>query len=208
MFRTICFLYVLLFVFGFVNIANAVECNEYKITPKIAIKTPDWNKTIVQPKKTMDLLHGDVIATLVDNYEIDTTITPINNGFCIGLKSVDAKIGYSNFLVQIDIKHIPETCSYNAILEHENLHINTYLSVIDDNITELHNALYSAADSIMPVFIESKSDIDAAVEKINKELKSHPDIVLIMQKIHASEEIKNKIVDQNEDYIKIKKCLL
>ena len=208
MFKNISFLSVLLCIFGFINIANAGECTVYKIKPKIVINTPDWTKTVVQPKKSMDLLHGNVIATMVDNYDINTTINPIDNGFCIALKSVDATIGYNDFLVQVDIRHNPKTCSYNAIVNHENKHIDAYLSVIDDNKTEMYNAIYSAADSIMPVFVRNKSDIDAAVEKINNELQSHPDIVLTMQKIHADEEIRNKSVDQAEDYSELKKCLL
>ena len=112
------------------------------------------------------------------------------------------------FLVKIDKSHIRGTCSYNAILNHEKKHIDAYLSVIEDYKTELHNSLYSAADSMIPVFVKNKSDIDGAIEKINNELQSHPDIVLIMQKIHAAEEIRNKIVDQNEDYSGLKKCLL
>ena len=208
MFKNFRFLYFLLCVFGFYNIANANECAIYKIKPKIVINTPDWTKTVVLPKKPLDLLHGNVVATMVDNYEINTTVTPVDNGFCVALKSVDAVIGYSDFLVQIDIRHNPKTCSYNAILGHENKHIDAYLSVIDDNKTDLHNAVYSAADSIMPIFVKNKSDIDSAVEKINDELQSHPDIVLTMQKIHAAEEIRNKSVDQSEDYSELKKCLL
>ena len=208
MFKKICFLFVSLSVFGFCNFANANVCAVYKIKPKIIINTPDWTKTVIQPKKTMDLLHGNVVATLVDNYEINTTIIPISDGFCITLKSVDAVIGYSDFLVQIDIRHKPKTCSYNAILDHENKHIDAYLSVIEDNRIDLHNAVYYAADSIMPIFISNKSDADAAIEEINKKLQSHPDMVLMMQKIHATEEIKNKSVDQHEDYSGLKKCLL
>lgn len=207
MFKKVCFLYFIFLVFGFNNIANADECAIYKIKPKITIHTPDWSKTIVQPKQPMDLLHGNVIATLISNYEISTSITPVKNGFCVWLKSVDATIGYSDFLVQIDIRHNPKTCSYNAILEHENKHIDAYLSVIDDNKLNLYNSLYSATNSVIPVFIENKSDIDITVEKFNNELQSHPDIVLIMQKIHADEEIKNKIVDQKEDYSTLKKCI-
>ncbi len=207
MFKNICFLCVLFFTFGFVNIANADECTVYKIKPKIIINTPDWTKKVVQPKKPMDVLHGNVVATLGDNFDINTTIIPVQNGFCVALKSVNTTIGYSDFLVKIDIRHNPKTCSYNAILNHENMHIDAYLSVIEDNKTELHNAIYSAADSVMPIFVKNKYDIDAAVEKINDELQSHPDIVLMMQKIHADEEIRNKLIDQNEDYSELKSCL-
>ena len=207
MFKNNCFLLILFFIFGFYNIANANECAIYKIKPKITVNIPDWVKTVVQPKKEMDLLHGNVIATMVNNYDINTTITHMNNGFCVGLKSVDATIGYTDFLVQIDIRHKPKTCSYNAVLKHEDSHINAYLSVIEDYKSDLYNTIYSAADSVMPIFVKEKSDIEEAIEKINNELQSHPDIVLTMQKIHAAEEINNKTVDQKEDYSDLKKCL-
>ena len=67
--------------------------------------------------------------------------------------------------------------------------------------------MYSASDSIMPVFVKNESDINNAVEYINNELQSHPNIVLMMQKIHATEEINNKNIDQKEDYSELKKCL-
>ena len=48
--------------------------------------------------------------------------------------------------------------------------------------------------------------INIAIDELNDELQNHPDIVLMIQKIHADEEIKNNYVDQNEDYSELKKC--
>lgn len=191
----------------FVISGNANECLSYKIKPKIIINNPEYTKNIIQPKYNMDLLHGNVVATLINNYDIITDIHQTKDGYCVRLKSIEAVIGYSDFLVKIDSRHKPKTCSYNAIVNHENKHIDAYLSVIDDYKYELHNALYSAANSIMPIYIKEQSDTDLAVEKLNDELQSHPDIVLIIQKIHAAEEIKNKYIDRQEDYSELKNCL-
>lgn len=200
------------FLFGvlcgcFLISANANECLSYKIKPKIIINVPDYTVEIVQSRKPMDLLHGNVVATLVNNYDIVADVIPVGDGYCIGLKAIDANIGYTDFLVKVDSRHNPKTCSYNAIINHENKHIDAYLSVINDYKYELHNALYSAADSIIPIYVKNQSDIDSAIEKLNKELQSHPDIVLIIQKIHADEEIKNKHIDRIENYTELKKCL-
>lgn len=111
----------------------ANDCLPYKITPRVDLQTPTWTKQVVQPLQEMDFLHGNVIATMVDNYDIVADITNIEDGYCVALKSVSALIGYSDFLVQIDIRHKPNSCSYNAILSHEDEHIRAYLSVIDDN---------------------------------------------------------------------------
>ena len=194
-------------IYCFVISANANECLLYKIKPKITINIPEYTKEVIQPRQPMNLLHGNVVATLVNNYDIIANITSVEDGYCVGLKAVEATIGYSDFLVKIDNRHKPKTCSYKAILNHENKHIDAYLSVIDEYKPELYNSLYSAADTVMPIFVKKQQDINDAVEILNNELQSHPDIILVIQKIHADEEIKNKYIDRQEDYSELKKCL-
>ena len=183
------------------------DCLAYKIRPRITVESPEWTKQVVQPLREMDLLHGDVVATLVDNYDITGDVTPIEDGFCVALKSVAATVGYSDFLVNIDIRHAPDTCAYNAVLSHEDEHIRAYLSIVNDFQTELHNSIYSAADSVMPVFVKNEEDIDSALDTLNQNLQSHPDVVLIKQKIRAAEEIRNKRVDENDDGTRLKQCM-
>jgi len=198
--------YLFLLCFFIPTMSLADDCLIYKLNPKITIKTPLWSKQVVQPLQQMDVLHGDVIATMVDNYEITTDITSIEDGFCVSLKNVDAEIGYSNFLVQIDISHKPNTCSYNAILQHEDEHIRAYLSIIDDNQDLLKQSVISASDSIIPIFVRNQKDIESAIDKINEQIQNHPDIILLKQRIKADEEIRNKHVDQNDTGETLKKC--
>ena len=98
------------------------------------------------------------------------------------------------------------TCSYNAILSHEDEHIRAYLSVMDDFKKELQDSIYSAADSITPIFVRSASDIDAAITELNAELQAHPDLILVKQKIKAAEEIRNKRVDQHDTGETLRAC--
>ena len=195
-------------IFGifFSAAAMADDCLSYKITPNVDLTVPQWTKQVVQPLQEMDFLHGNVVATMVDNYDIVADITNIEDGYCVTLKSVFATVGYSDFLVQIDIRHVPETCTYNAILSHEDEHIRAYLSVIDDFKKDLKDAIYSAADSITPIFVRSADDIDAAITELNAELQAHPDLILVKQKIKAAEEIRNKRVDQHDTGQSLQKC--
>ena len=178
------------------------------LSPKVNIKTPIWEKNVVQPLQHMDVLHGNVIATLINEFEITTDLTSIEDGFCVSLKNIDVTIGYSDFLVQIDISNKPDSCSYNAILQHEDQHIRAYLSVIDDNNDLIKKSVQSAADSITPIFVNKESDIESAVDKLNEKLQSHPDIILLKQHIKADEEIRNKKVDLNDNNETLKKCFL
>lgn len=199
--------HIISFFFIFISMpVMADDCLPYKLTPRVDLDVPNWSKEVVQPLKEMDLFHGNVIATMVDNYDIIADITNIEDGYCVALKAVDANVGYSNFLVQIDIRHVPDSCSYNAVLAHEDEHIRTYLSVIDDYKKELQDSIYSAADSIMPIFVRNQSDIDAAINELNAELQAHPDLILIKQKIKAAEEIRNKRIDQMDTGQNLKKC--
>ena len=202
--------FMLNFLLLFIGVYGAFagdDCLNYKLTPQINIKTPTWNKSVVQPLEHMDVLHGDVIATLVDKYEITGDITSIEDGFCVALKKIDAVIGYSDFMVQIDISHKPNSCSYNAILQHEDEHIRAYLSIIDDNQNLIKQSLKFAADSIVPVFIKNEKDMEFALDKLNNELQNHPDIILLKQQIKADEEIRNKHVDLNDNGETLKNCM-
>ncbi len=197
-----------IFVLLCVDTAVAADCMRFKKNPSVFISKPDWKKTVVQPYAPMDLWHGNVVATLVDKYDISVDVNQVNDGVCVWLKSVDAVVGYNDFTVQIDIRHTPDTCAYNAVLNHENKHIDTYLSVIDEFNSDLNSAVSVAADSVMPVFVKSNDDVDGAIDMIHQELQNHPDLILIKQKIKAAQEIKNKQVDQNEDGFELKKCFL
>jgi len=189
------------------SVCLADDCLNYKLNPKVKLSIPSWSKEIVQPLHSMDILHGDVIATLIDNYDIVGDITSIEDGFCVSLKTVEATVGYTNFLVQIDISHKPETCSYNAILSHEDEHIRSYLSIIEDNKDILKQSIYSAANSIMPIFVEKQEDIELAIDELNKQIQEHPDVILIKQQLKAEEEIRNKKIDLNNTGETLKKCL-
>ena len=182
------------------------DCIAYKITPRITVTSPDWSKSVVQPLAHMDLMHGHVAATLVDNYDLTADITPIEDGYCIALKNVDAVIGYDDFTVSIDISHTPGTCTYDAVIAHEDEHIRAYLSVIDDYRAQLHEAVASASSSIMPIFVRDVADMDAAVAKMNQELSEHPDLILVHQQIRAAQEIRNRRIDQNNTGDRLRQC--
>ena len=186
--------------------AVANDCLKFKKNPAVFVNLPDWEKVVVQPKTPMDFWHGNVVATLVDNYDFVADVNPVDDGFCVGLKTVEALVGYSEFIVQIDMRHVPKSCSYNAVLKHEDKHIESYLSVIDDFKPDLQQSMFVAADSVMPVFVKSKDDVDAVIDLFNMEFQKHPEIILLKQKIKAAQEIRNKQIDQNESGAELDKC--
>ena len=195
------------FIFLFIpTFSNADDCLDYKLSPNVNIITPVWEKTVVQPLQDMDVLHGNVIATLIDNYEITADITSIEDGFCVSLKDVKTTLGYSDFLIQIDKSYKKDTCSYDAVLSHEDEHIRAYLSIIEDNKDLIKTSIKTAADSIIPIFVQNDKEIESAIDKLNEKLQNHPEIILLKQHIKADEEIRNKHVDEKDTGETLKKC--
>ncbi|MBO4480436.1 MAG: hypothetical protein J5742_02305 [Alphaproteobacteria bacterium] len=190
------------------GVAFADDCIKYKNVPNINILNPSYTKSVTQPDEPMNKLHGNVLATLVQDFDIVVDIVAKDTGYCVTLKKLDASIGYSNFEIKIDKSHIRGSCSYNAILGHEDKHINAYLSVMKDMMSDIKNSVFNATNSIMPVFVESREDIELVIEKMNNEIQSHPEVILLKQKINAAQEIRNKRVDQNEDNSELKRCFL
>ncbi len=193
-------------IYCFVISANANECLSYKIKPKITINIPEYTKEVIQPDEPMNKFHGTVLATLVEDYDIIVDIVATNGGYCVVLKRIDASVGYSDFLVKIDKSHKYDSCSYDAILNHEMRHIDAYLSVTDDLNSDIKSSVFNAADSVMPIFTKNRDDIDLIIEDINYEIRNHPEVVLMKQKINAAQEIRNKHVDLDEDNHELKDC--
>ena len=195
-----------LLLFFPISVFAADDCITYKQMPDIQIKNPQYKKDIIQPNEPMNKFHGTVLATLVEDYDIIVDIVATNGGYCVVLKRIDASVGYSDFLIKIDKSHKYDSCSYNAILNHEMRHIDAYLSVTDDLISDIKNSVFNAADSIMPVFTQNRDDIDLIIEDINHEIRNHPEVVLMKQKINSAQEIRNKHVDLDEDNHELKEC--
>ena len=175
--------------------------------PRVKITTPVHENHFIQPDEPMDKLHGTVLATLIQDFDLIVDIIKKDSGYCIVLKGIDADVGYNDFLVKIDKSHRRGACSYSAILKHKKEHIDAYLSVIKDMNSDIKDSVYNAANSVMPVFVNSRNEFDTVIEKMNYQIQSHPDVILIKQKINAAQEIRNKRVDQNEDNHELKVCL-
>jgi hypothetical protein len=188
-------------------IAKASDCDQYKVSPTISLEIPKSNVKVTQPEKHMDLLHGDVVSTLSEEYEIGYEIHKTDDGECVIIKSVKTIIGYTDFIVQIDKRNKPNSCEFNAVKEHEYEHINAHLSVIDDEKDEIRESVFGAANSVMPVFIENQNDVDGAMNDLEKSLQGQPQMGLMRKKLYAEQEIRNKKVDLNDKGERIQRCL-
>jgi len=190
----------------YTNTLFAEDCLEFKISPSVKITVPEYTKKITQPDEELDKMHGNVVATFEESYELSAASAPFGAGYCVVLKGVNANIGYTDFLVKIDKSNIPDSCEYNMVAKHEQKHIDAYLSALDDGKKDISTSISNAADSVMPVFVKSLDGVNAALDKMQSELQTNPNIVLIRQKIDAETELRNKKIDTSGDALRMLKC--
>ncbi len=184
----------------------ASDCLQYKASPSVKITTPEWSKKVAQPDVPMDAMHGTVVASFDEEYDLQVAAQPVSDGYCVILNKLDATLGYTGFLVNIDRSHTPGSCGYTMTLEHEEEHIYAHLEAFKNEFENMKKSTQAAADSIMPIFVKSLDGVNDALDKMQQELQSHPDIVLMKQKLSASQEILNKKVDERDDGVRINLC--
>jgi hypothetical protein len=175
----------------------AGDCLQYKSTPDVKITTTEWIHDIEQPEQPMDKLHGVVVASFDEEYDLRVSAQPTDDGYCVVLNGLDATIGYTNFLINIDISHSPDSSEYNMVLAHEEEHIAAHIAALESEFQNIKTSIEIAANSIMPVFVRSLDGVNTALDKMQEEVQSHPDIILMKQKLNAEQEIRNKRVDSH-----------
>jgi len=175
--------------------------------PSLEIKVPEFSVSIVQPDRFMDLLHGNVVATFVEEYEIKYGAQKFEGGWCVFIEGITAIIGYTNFVVQIDRRHHPDSCEFDAIMEHEEEHVRAHLSVIEDSMRDIRSSISAAANNVLPVWVLDERGIDGAMDELEEKLQSRPQIQLLRQKLSAEREIRNKRVDLNDRGERFRRCV-
>lgn len=202
-----CFFLLVLHSLFLVPPALASDCLKYKTSPSLEIKEPGFSISVVRPNRPMNLLHGNVVATFSEEYEIEYGAQKHDGGWCVFIERIAVEMGYADFVVQVDWRHHPESCEFKNILEHEDEHIAAHLAVMRDERANIRNAIASAANNVLPVFANGADGIDHAMNELESELQNRPEINLLRQKLSAEREIRNKKIDLNDKGGRIKKCL-
>jgi translation elongation factor EF-G len=198
-------------LFSFFNSPLLAEnCLQYKISPNVKVIKTKWVQKVVQPDQPMDSLgfarHGTVETGSEEKYDLQVYTIASENGYCVQLNSLSATLGYTGFQINIRKSYTPDSCEYKVILDHENEHVSAYIKALDNESENIKKAIHLAADSIIPVFVPSLDGVSAALDKIKQEFQSHPEIILMKQKLDAQQEILNKKVDEHDDGRRIYLC--
>ncbi len=115
--------------------------------------------------------------------------------YCAEIAAVEATLGYDVIDVFIASEYPRGSCQYNAILDHERLHVMVFQDTLDRYYSRIEGALRRAADSAKPILAR---DPDRASRKLQAILEraAKP----LFRDINKTLDQGNDALDTRENY--------
>lgn len=195
-------------VFGFVFLSWSVvagPCDEYKKNINVNLKKKIGD---VKIHTASDDLWPRAGYVAVKPYSlIEPKIGYVFNGkfYCVYLDDVNATVGFQDFDVFIDKKYAKNSCEYNAVLKHENHHIDDSKSALDKVFDELNSTFKTVVNNIEPIYVDDADDVPYAFEKIENKITQDKKLLDIVEKFKKQTTDDAAVLDgaQDDD---LKKC--
>ncbi len=133
-----------------------------------------------------------------ENYHLktNTKIYQLGHGrYCAVLESAQLFIGYKNIDVYISNKYKRNSCEYNSILNHENIHVQIFRDTLFKHSSGIEKTIRRQAPRIGPVYLRSA---DAAASKLQRLLDAK--IKPLFKRMSADISRKNARIDTKANY--------
>lgn len=170
-----------------ISSAAARTCRVPNVTPQVTFSIVPYKVTFRNGSTRRDLKRisrrhnnstqplGLTVTTF--SYRVAPKVVgyPMKGGrYCALPTEINIKMGYPTFEVLIDRRYRHGTCQFNAILDHENEHVDLYLHTLDRMTPWLESQILGEIDRIKPLIVTS---IDRAAQHFTQ---------LLMRKIKAA----------------------
>jgi len=133
-----------------------------------------------------------------ENYQLKTN-TKIyqlgHNRYCAVLKSANLFIGYRNIDVYITSKYRQNSCEYESILNHENVHVQIFRDTLYLHSQGIERTISKKAAMLGPVYLRSP---DAAANKLQSLLDAQ--IRPLFKRMSGDISRKNARIDTKANY--------
>lgn len=117
--------------------------------------------------------------------------------FCAEIAAVEATLGYDVIDVYIASEYPRGSCQYNAVLDHERLHVIVFQDTLNRYFPLVESALRNAADTAKPVLVrdpdKATKKLQAALERVAKPL---------FHQINEALDEGNGALDTRENYVR------
>jgi len=144
-------------------------------------------------RQILGTMQGDVDLRWFIKYEIEE----FGDSNCFWVASADVELAYRQLDVNIASEYEPGSCQYEAILDHENEHVQVARSIMGPYAQQIYASLttLSIPTPDLPSVADSPEQARAEVHKVFKRL-----LTPVRDKMHRVLRAKQAEVDTRENY--------
>jgi len=118
---------------------------------------------------------GLTVAELGLGLSVSVRAEAMGDGrFCAKIAAVEATLGYDVIDVYIASEYPRGSCQYNAVLDHERLHVIVFQDTLNQSFSNVESVLRQAADTAKPVLVrdpnKATKKFQAVLERAAKPL--------------------------------------
>ena len=174
-------------------------CDKYKKNPDVNIKKAEWKINVHQTDENLGQKAGYVNVQPFNSFA--PKIGYVFNGeyYCVYLDSVESTIGFRDFEIYVDKKFPVDSCEYNAVLAHENHHINDAIAALNNVFPRVKQALQDAANDVQPVYVTDADSVPQVFEKMSNQVQNNKKLMDLVNEFKTQNDRDAAALDSEPD---------
>ena len=179
------------------NLETPVKLKFYTSYGKLTYDKRYPRKNLTQLGKNMgmfeegDLASGLALVDVASEYELSTSSRKmINNAVCIIPQELSVYIGFQNPVIYLAQDLTPDSCLYNLVLRHEQIHQQINVNALEYFIPLIYQRVKLLSKQMKPMYVLSVQQIKSGTtemtayyaKKINKLVEEFKEEILVEQR--------------------------
>ncbi len=116
---------------------------------------------------------GITYAETVYSAEANSRAEEVRGGYCVYLTEMDISFGWKRMSVYVASEFQPETCEYNAVLDHENQHVTINNTALKEYAPRFRAEVERVLQAQQPVFTSNpQAGVDAGLAAVERRMSA------------------------------------
>lgn len=157
-------------------------CEQLDIKPRLVFYTSygklEYNKQYSKKSLTKlgkkmkifeegDLASGLALVDVASEYELNTSIRKmINNASCVIPQELSVYIGFQNPIIYLANDLKVDTCLYNLVLRHEQIHQQINVNALEYFIPIIYDRIKMIMKGMTPLYIPAEQNVESATNDL------------------------------------------
>lgn len=155
------------------NLETSVELKFYTSYGKLNYDKSYPRENLTQLGKNMgmfeegDLASGLALVDVASEYELSTSSRKmINNAVCIIPQELSVYIGFQNPVIYLAQDLEPDSCLYNLVMRHEQIHQQINVNALEYFIPMIYQRVKKLSQQMKPMYVLSEQQIKSGTREM------------------------------------------